>query len=374
MSRPDAVDRLVGMAAAFDHGPSADQAFLEAMQANFRRHVDHCAEFRRYCSMVGVMPEDIRTYEDVFRIPHVFVTNFKRRTFITGRREDVKLVLTSQRHRGREERDLPGPPEPLPHRGHRAPHLWRLRHGRPRHGHQLSLLHLRSAGGQGPGHRVQRQAADRAHPGGPRPLRHPLGCRPQRVPPGSREVLAGAGALCPRGPSHPPAGLPRHDHRRAGPVCPRDGKALPLRRAQLPHHRGRMEEPGRPGDPQGRVPPPRGRVARHPRGQHPRPLRHGGARGALLRVRALPHARAHLLARGGAEPRHPGAAALRRGGTAAHVHAVPELVSRALAPDLRRGAPARGVPLRAFRTVDRAPGARRGDPPSGLRHRGPSTC
>lgn len=95
MKRRDAVDRLIGMREAFDHGPQADQAFLEAMQANFRRHVDHCADFGRYCRMVGVMPDDIHDHEDVFRIPHVFVANFKRRTFITGSRDDIHLTLTS---------------------------------------------------------------------------------------------------------------------------------------------------------------------------------------------------------------------------------------------------------------------------------------
>jgi len=89
------VDRLIANPQAFDHTPEADEQFLAAMRDNFRRHYRECHPYARWCDMMGVQPGQIKTYDDVFRIPHIFVTNFKKRKFVTGDENQVKLVLTS---------------------------------------------------------------------------------------------------------------------------------------------------------------------------------------------------------------------------------------------------------------------------------------
>jgi phenylacetate-coenzyme A ligase PaaK-like adenylate-forming protein len=91
----NAVDRLMASEAAFVHDEAADALFADAMRENFTRHYQQCPDYARWCGLHGVRPSDINGYDDVFRIPHVFVANFKRRTFITGAPEKIKLTLTS---------------------------------------------------------------------------------------------------------------------------------------------------------------------------------------------------------------------------------------------------------------------------------------
>lgn len=89
------VDRLIANERAFDHTPEADAQFLEAMRDNFKRHYRECHSYSAWCDLSNVQPRQIRTYEDIFRIPYIFVTNFKRRKFVTGDEGRIKLVLTS---------------------------------------------------------------------------------------------------------------------------------------------------------------------------------------------------------------------------------------------------------------------------------------
>lgn len=89
------VDRLIANTAAFDHTPEADAQFLAAMRDNFRRHYRECRTYGAWCDFSGIHPRQIRTYDDVFRIPHIFVTNFKKRKFVTGDEGRIRLVLTS---------------------------------------------------------------------------------------------------------------------------------------------------------------------------------------------------------------------------------------------------------------------------------------
>lgn len=89
------VDRLIANPAAFDHGDDANAQFLAAMQDNFRRHYRHCPPYAQWCDAAGVQPKHVRTYDDLFRIPYIFVANFKRRKFVTGCEARIKLTLTS---------------------------------------------------------------------------------------------------------------------------------------------------------------------------------------------------------------------------------------------------------------------------------------
>ncbi|MBM3460844.1 MAG: AMP-binding protein [Armatimonadetes bacterium] len=90
-----AVDRLIAESAAFDHGPRADQLFFEAMRENYRHHYRGCPDYARYCDLFDFKPGEVCSYQDVFRIPHVFVANFKRRKFVTGDESRIALTLTS---------------------------------------------------------------------------------------------------------------------------------------------------------------------------------------------------------------------------------------------------------------------------------------
>ena len=90
-----ATDRLVAQRAAFAAGRRQDGFFLEAMKENFAHHFLGCSLYRDRCLQVGVTPGDIRTVEDLPRIPYVFVTVFKRNTLVTGDPSRIRLSLTS---------------------------------------------------------------------------------------------------------------------------------------------------------------------------------------------------------------------------------------------------------------------------------------
>lgn len=90
-----ATDTLIAQREAFAAGIRQDRFFLRAMNESFAWHFLGCELYRERCLQVGVTPGDIRTIEDLPRIPYVFVTVFKRNTLITGDPAKVKLSLTS---------------------------------------------------------------------------------------------------------------------------------------------------------------------------------------------------------------------------------------------------------------------------------------
>ncbi len=90
-----ATDRLIAQRAAYAAGPRQDGFFLEAMNENFAHHFLGCPLYRARCLQVGILPGDIRRVEDLPRIPHLFVTVFKRNTLLTGSPEKIRLTLTS---------------------------------------------------------------------------------------------------------------------------------------------------------------------------------------------------------------------------------------------------------------------------------------
>lgn len=90
-----ATDCLIAQRAAYSAGIRQDRFFLRAMNESFAWHFLGCPQYRERCLQVGVTPGDIRTIEDLPRIPYVFVSVFKRNTLITGDPAKVKLSLTS---------------------------------------------------------------------------------------------------------------------------------------------------------------------------------------------------------------------------------------------------------------------------------------
>lgn len=90
-----AADRLIAQRSAFATGRRQNQFFLRAMQENFAWHFLRCKLYRQHCLQAGVAPGQIQQYEDIWKIPPVFVTVFKRNTLISGPEDKVRISLTS---------------------------------------------------------------------------------------------------------------------------------------------------------------------------------------------------------------------------------------------------------------------------------------
>lgn len=88
-------DMLIAQKQAFAVGPRQDKFFFRAMKENFAKHFLGCDLYRQRCLQAGVTPLDIHSYADIWKIPYVFVTVFKRNTLITDNPDKVVLSLTS---------------------------------------------------------------------------------------------------------------------------------------------------------------------------------------------------------------------------------------------------------------------------------------
>lgn len=90
-----ATDRLIAQRSAFAVGMRQNSFFLRAMQENFAKHFLGCELYRNHCLKHGFEPKDIKSYEDIWKIPYIFVTVFKRNTLVTGPKDKVVISLTS---------------------------------------------------------------------------------------------------------------------------------------------------------------------------------------------------------------------------------------------------------------------------------------
>jgi hypothetical protein len=90
-----ATDWLISSRRAFDLSPRADRFFLRAMNEAFAHHFLACPQYRARCLQMGVAPGDIRTVEDLPRIPWFFVSVFKRHRLVSVPEERIALTLTS---------------------------------------------------------------------------------------------------------------------------------------------------------------------------------------------------------------------------------------------------------------------------------------
>ena len=71
-----------------------DHGFLEAVRENLRHH-ESCPFYADWLSRNGISPEDIRTMEDIARIPPIPADFYKTHVVKTSPDEDIVLTLTS---------------------------------------------------------------------------------------------------------------------------------------------------------------------------------------------------------------------------------------------------------------------------------------
>lgn len=90
-----ALDRYMALAGIYRTSPEHDAAFVAAMQEALAWHLDHHDAYRKLCHEAGFGLADLRTIDDVPRVPHVFVNVFKAHELLSIDRADIALNLTS---------------------------------------------------------------------------------------------------------------------------------------------------------------------------------------------------------------------------------------------------------------------------------------
>ncbi|MCX6269884.1 MAG: acyl-protein synthetase LuxE [Bacteroidetes bacterium] len=89
------IDKLCNIPEAFHFSENTDAVFLEAMKENFRFQYEQHAYFRYLCRKAGFSNDGLQHYDDIFRIPPLFVGTMKIHAFTSVPKEDITMVLTS---------------------------------------------------------------------------------------------------------------------------------------------------------------------------------------------------------------------------------------------------------------------------------------
>ncbi len=90
-----ALDALFALPDALAYGPEVDGVFLAAMQEVLAHHYADSDVYRGLCDLVGFRPADLRTMDDLPRVPWLLVDVFKRYDLLSVPREQIAMTFTS---------------------------------------------------------------------------------------------------------------------------------------------------------------------------------------------------------------------------------------------------------------------------------------
>ncbi len=90
-----ALDRLFSIGEAYAYSPENDRLFLEAMARMAAFHMRNSPAYRGICRQDGFSPEQLQAPDDVYRVPHIFVTAFKLRRLLSVPEEEIAVTFTS---------------------------------------------------------------------------------------------------------------------------------------------------------------------------------------------------------------------------------------------------------------------------------------
>jgi phenylacetate-coenzyme A ligase PaaK-like adenylate-forming protein len=90
-----ALDALFALPDALAAGPEVDACFLAAMQEMFAHHYAASDVYRGLCDLVGFRPDDLRTVDDLPRLPWLLVDVFKRYDLLSIPRDQLAMTFTS---------------------------------------------------------------------------------------------------------------------------------------------------------------------------------------------------------------------------------------------------------------------------------------
>jgi len=89
------IERLCSNGNAFDFEESSDYLFFEAMKENFEFQYNQHEYFRYLCKRSDFGKNELNCYEDIFRIPHLFVGTMKIHSFKSVNTSEISMILTS---------------------------------------------------------------------------------------------------------------------------------------------------------------------------------------------------------------------------------------------------------------------------------------
>ena len=90
-----ALDALFALPDALACGPEVDRLFLAAMQEVLAHHYADSDVYRGLCDLVGFGPDDLRSVDDLPRVPWLLVDVFKRYDLLSIPREQIATTFTS---------------------------------------------------------------------------------------------------------------------------------------------------------------------------------------------------------------------------------------------------------------------------------------
>jgi len=89
------IDALCADNASFSCDDYHDELFLNAMREAFSFHYNHLPAYKNYCDLIGFTPKDLKIYDDLIKMPFIFVNVFKERKLLTIKDRDVQMTITS---------------------------------------------------------------------------------------------------------------------------------------------------------------------------------------------------------------------------------------------------------------------------------------
>ncbi len=72
-----------------------EQLFVKAMAENCRYHYDHCKEYKEILDSFGFCPEDIKTIEDLNKLPFIPTLYFKKHKLLSKSEKRMPIKVTS---------------------------------------------------------------------------------------------------------------------------------------------------------------------------------------------------------------------------------------------------------------------------------------
>ena len=96
------IDKLCSLDSPYRSSAQRDELFVDALRENYRTQLAHQPFIRFLAERAGFAPEDLKSIEDIEKIPPLFVGVMKIHTFCNVPDEEIAMVLTSSGTKGQK--------------------------------------------------------------------------------------------------------------------------------------------------------------------------------------------------------------------------------------------------------------------------------
>lgn len=97
-----ATEKLFQIEDVYDYSDENSKLFLESVKEMFQFHYERSQIFRGICDQYMFALQDIQNENDIYRIPHIFVTAFKKMKILSLPEEEIVITLTSSGTQGQK--------------------------------------------------------------------------------------------------------------------------------------------------------------------------------------------------------------------------------------------------------------------------------